>query len=179
MEVLVTQSCLCLYFTKLTYRSLTRCKLHPAPGPYLPGVTTPVAFCISERSQDNKPERGGLRCVQSGLTLWCHMDCIPLGSSVQGLFQERILEWVAVPFSKGSSPPRGQNPQGRGPSDWKASSNFFKQCKKRKARFLRLCSLSHTPGCEPHLYDPLKSPTEGGTVLESLATAFSPFLAED
>ena len=108
MEVLVTQSCLCLYFTKLTYRSRTPCKLHPAPGPYLPGVTTPVAFCISERSQDNKPGRGGLRCVQSGLTLWCHMDCSPLGSSVQGILQERILEWVAVPFSKGSSPPRGQ-----------------------------------------------------------------------
>ena len=26
--------------------------------------------------------------------------------SVQGIFQARILEWVAIPFSRGSSPPR-------------------------------------------------------------------------
>ena len=30
----------------------------------------------------------------------------PLGSSVQGIFQARILEWVAVSFSRGSSGPR-------------------------------------------------------------------------
>ena len=26
------------------------------------------------------------------------MDCIPPGSSVHGIFQARILEWVAIPF---------------------------------------------------------------------------------
>ena len=26
------------------------------------------------------------------------MDCIPLGSSVHGIFQARILEWIAIPF---------------------------------------------------------------------------------
>ena len=31
------------------------------------------------------------------------MDCNPLGSSVHGIFQARILEWVAIPFSRGSS----------------------------------------------------------------------------
>ena len=31
------------------------------------------------------------------------MDCSPPGSSVQGILQARILEWVAVPSSKGSS----------------------------------------------------------------------------
>ena len=36
------------------------------------------------------------------------MDCSPPGSSVRGNFQARILEWVAVPSSKGSSPPRDQ-----------------------------------------------------------------------
>ena len=30
----------------------------------------------------------------------------PLGSSVYGIFQARILEWVAIPFSKESSNPR-------------------------------------------------------------------------
>ena len=34
------------------------------------------------------------------------MDCSPPGSSVYGIPQARILEWVAIPFSRGSSPPR-------------------------------------------------------------------------
>ena len=34
------------------------------------------------------------------------MDWSPPGSSVHGLLQERILEWVSIPFSRGSSWPR-------------------------------------------------------------------------
>ena len=34
------------------------------------------------------------------------MDCNPPGSSVQGIFQARSLEWVAISFSKESSQPR-------------------------------------------------------------------------
>ena len=34
------------------------------------------------------------------------MDCSPPGSSVHGISQARILEWVAIPFSMGSSQPR-------------------------------------------------------------------------
>ena len=34
------------------------------------------------------------------------MDCSPPGSSVHGIFQARILEWVAISFSRGSSWPR-------------------------------------------------------------------------
>ena len=33
------------------------------------------------------------------------MDCSPLSSSVHGIFQARLLEWVAIPFSRGSSRP--------------------------------------------------------------------------
>ena len=29
------------------------------------------------------------------------MDCSPLGSSVHGIILVRILEWVAIPFSRG------------------------------------------------------------------------------
>ena len=36
------------------------------------------------------------------------MDCSPSGSSVHGIFQARILEWVAIPFSWGSSQLRDQ-----------------------------------------------------------------------
>ena len=34
------------------------------------------------------------------------VDCSPPGSSVHGIFQARILEWVAISFSGGSSWPR-------------------------------------------------------------------------
>ena len=34
------------------------------------------------------------------------MDCSPRGSSVHGILQARILEWAAMPFSRGSSRPR-------------------------------------------------------------------------
>ena len=35
------------------------------------------------------------------------MDCSLPGFSVHGILQARILEWVAMPFSRGSSQPRG------------------------------------------------------------------------
>ena len=36
------------------------------------------------------------------------MDSSPRGSSVHGIIQARVLEWVAIPFSRGSSQPRNQ-----------------------------------------------------------------------
>ena len=42
-------------------------------------------------------------CAQSGLTLCDPVDCSPPGSSVHGILQARILEWVAISSSKGSS----------------------------------------------------------------------------
>ena len=41
-------------------------------------------------------------------TLCDPVDYTPPDSSVHGIFQARILEWVAIPFSKGSSWPRDQ-----------------------------------------------------------------------
>ena len=46
--------------------------------------------------------------TQSCLTLCNPMDCSPPGSSVHGILQARILEWVAMSFSRGSSWPRDQ-----------------------------------------------------------------------
>ena len=45
------------------------------------------------------------------ITPWCPtlcnpMDFSPSGSSIHGLLQGRILEWVAIPFSRGSIQPR-------------------------------------------------------------------------
>ena len=39
--------------------------------------------------------------AQSCPTLWHPMDCSLPGSSVHGIFQARILEWVAMPSSRG------------------------------------------------------------------------------
>ena len=44
--------------------------------------------------------------AQSHLTLCDPMDSSPLGFSVHGILQARILGWIAVPFSRGSSPPK-------------------------------------------------------------------------
>ena len=46
--------------------------------------------------------------AQSCLTLSNSMNCSPPGYSVHGILQARILEWVTISFSKGSSPPRGR-----------------------------------------------------------------------
>ena len=42
------------------------------------------------------------------LTLYNPMNCSQPGSSVHGILQERILEWVAIPLFKGSFRPRDQ-----------------------------------------------------------------------
>ena len=60
------------------------------PGKWLP---TLVNVCIS-------------RSVM--LTLHDSTDRGPTGFSAHGILQARILEWVAVPFSRGSSQPRDQ-----------------------------------------------------------------------
>ena len=46
--------------------------------------------------------------AQSCPTLCDPMDCSPPHFSVHGIFQARVLEWVAISFSRGSSRPRDQ-----------------------------------------------------------------------
>ena len=36
------------------------------------------------------------------------VDCSPPGSSIHGILQARLLEWVAISFSRGSSLPRDE-----------------------------------------------------------------------
>ena len=43
------------------------------------------------------------KLLQSCLTLCDPMDCNPAGSSVHGILQARMLEWVAMPSSRASS----------------------------------------------------------------------------
>ena len=44
--------------------------------------------------------------AQSRPTLCNHMNCSPPCPSIRGILQARIREWVAIPFSRGSSQPR-------------------------------------------------------------------------
>ena len=50
----------------------------------------------------------GVKVAQSCLTLCNPIGCSPPDSSVYGILQARILEWVAISFSRGSSRPRDQ-----------------------------------------------------------------------
>ena len=49
----------------------------------------------------------------------CATVCNPMGYTVHGIMQARILEWVAFPFSRGSSQPRDRTQVSR------IASRFF------------------------------------------------------
>ena len=85
--------------------------------------------------------------AQSCLTLCDPMDCSPPGSSVHGVLQARILEWIAIPFSnticegqkkqtsKGSSMPLLFGPEGEAITQggllittWKIGSQSSRCC---------------------------------------------------
>ena len=85
--------------------------LGPSPG-FSPGHPT-----ASFRNSPSALSLGFLFCfihrpevsiLKSLSRVWlCHTtDCSPPGSSVHGISHARILEWVAVSFSRGSSWPR-------------------------------------------------------------------------
>ena len=60
--------------------------------------------------QGSPPRFMCAKLLQSWPTLFGCMDWNPPGSSVQGIFQARILEWIAMPSSRGSSWPRDLTP---------------------------------------------------------------------
>ena len=67
--------------------------------------------------------------AQSCPTLCNPMDFSPPGSSVLEIFQARILDWVAISFSRGSSQPRGLTQvsctAGRFFTDWATKGKFI------------------------------------------------------
>ena len=64
-----------------------------APCPLLPWSTITHLSCVCVH-------------IQSCPTLCNPTDCSPPGSSVHGILQVGILEWIAIPFTRGSSLPR-------------------------------------------------------------------------
>ena len=76
--------------------------------PYADDLTTSLPLS----SQDGTPTPflcltdGPDACMLSRARLWDPLDCGPPGSSVHGISQARILEWISISFSRGSSRPR-------------------------------------------------------------------------
>ena len=80
----------------------------PAYSPHSWGPTPWMAslgMCLPWKECDFIPLPVHAQSLQSCPTLCDPMDYSPIGSSVCGLSQARILEWVAISFSKGSSRP--------------------------------------------------------------------------
>ena len=59
--------------------------------------------------EDTLTRKGNVLVTQLCPTLCNPMDCSPPGSSIHGILQARIVEWVAISFSRGSSQPRDQS----------------------------------------------------------------------
>ena len=89
----LTQDCLAEHFISRHLNLLTYSKADPIPS--LGPVTVNMLVTQS------------CRLFATAWTV-ARMDCSPPGSSVHGILQARILEWVAVPFSRGLT--QGSNP---------------------------------------------------------------------
>ena len=96
--------------------------------------------------------------AQSCLTLCNPMDCRPPGFSVHGILQARILERVAIPSSRGSSPPRDQTHVFMSSA---LAGGFFTNS------IMSLQFSSVTQSC-PTLCDPMNCSTPGFPVLRYL-----------
>ena len=84
------------YFTLTSnLRVLEFLKGKPAFIPWISCFTMCVCVCVCVL----------VSCSVMSDSLW-HMNCSLPGSSAHGILQARILEWVAIPFSRGSSWPR-------------------------------------------------------------------------
>ena len=68
----------------------------------------PLWGTVSQKTENRTIMKVKVLVAQSYLTLFDPMDCSLPGSSVHGICQARILECVAIPFSRGSSWPWNQ-----------------------------------------------------------------------
>ena len=111
-----------LNISLLTYMHWRR-KWKPTPG-FLPGESqgweSLVGFHLWDGTESDTTEAtqqqqqlttanvfdSEVKAAQSCPTLCDPMDCSLPGPSVHEILQTRILEWVAIPFSRGSSQPR-------------------------------------------------------------------------
>ena len=110
-----------------------------------------LAIQIHHRNMGTLRQSGIKKCVkvkivsQSCLTLCNPMDCSSPRSSVHGILQARILEWVAIPFSRVCSWPRNWTwiscNAGRFFTIWatREAQKMFSRRKKSKLKGEKLC----------------------------------------
>ena len=73
----------------------------------IPSRSLPTPHCFqSLRASPSLDGNSESEVAQSCPTLWNPVDCSPSCSFVHGIFRARVLEWVAISFSRGSSWPR-------------------------------------------------------------------------
>ena len=93
--------------------------------------------------------------AQSCPTLCDPVDCSLPGSSIHGVLQARILEWVAISFCRGSSRPRDQIWVSRIPG------RHFNLWAAREAPYIRSVQFSSVPQSCSTLCDPMNCSTPG------------------
>ena len=110
-----------LFFPKIPFLFLKILLLYQS---FTPNLTIPLPFFIKTNPNSSwgyqkpcgicsHPNHSYPCCclATKSSTILCNpMDCSPPGSSLHGISQARILEWVAIPFSRVSSQPRDQTP---------------------------------------------------------------------
>ena len=98
--------------------------------------------------------------AQSCPTLCDPMNPSTPGSSVHGILQARILEWVAMPSSRGSSPPRN-----RTHISYVSYRHTMKEIEKRLGRRLSPAMQDVAPGAWPPVKPSARlSPTTGSSL---------------
>ena len=65
-----------------------------------------MATGLEKVSFHSNPKESESEVTQSCPTLCDPVDYSLPGSSVHGIFQARVLEWIVISFSRGSSQPR-------------------------------------------------------------------------
>ena len=93
--------------------SFSRGSSRPRDQTHISCIGRQVLYHLSHLNWKEIQERGDIcmhacSITQSCPTLCNTMDCSLLGSSIHGIFQARILEWIAISFSRGSAQPRDQ-----------------------------------------------------------------------
>ena len=128
----------------------------------------PTVIKLSNRNQTQNKTfcmRVCARSLQSCPTLCNPLDCSPPGLSVHGVSQARILEWVAMPFSRGSSWPRDQtcitcvSSTAGGLFTTKPPGKSFEA--HQFSSVAQLCPTLHDPGGPQHARPPCPPPIHG------------------
>ena len=88
-----------------------------------------MSFVLSHYWQRKEIES---EVAQSCSALCNSMDCSPPGSSIHVILQARILEWVAISFSKGSFQPRDWN--------WSLWATREAYCQRNHILYMPLCT---------------------------------------